>query len=61
MMRAKICNAAFQCMMEVPWKPVPHCTHLFVDDIIIASGKEVVREDELIKAHEKDSKGCVTS
>ena len=53
-MGAKNGNAAFQRMMEDLLGPVRDCDDPFVDDIIIGSGTEVMTEDELIEAHEKD-------
>ena len=47
-------NALFQRMMEDLLGPVRDCADLFVDDIIISSGREDMSVDELIKVHEKD-------
>ena len=55
-MGAKNGNVVFQRVMEDLLGPVQDCADPFVDDIIIGSGTEDMSEDELIKAHKKDSR-----
>ena len=54
-MGAKNGNAVFQDIMD-DLQPVQDCADPFVDDINIGSGTQDMTDDELIEAHEKDSR-----
>ena len=49
-------NASFQRMMEDIPKPVASCADPFVDDIIVESGTEGMTDQEVLAAHEADSR-----
>ena len=53
-MGAKNGDAAFQRSMDDLLQPVRDCADLVVVDIIIGSGNEDMKENELVEAHEKD-------